>query len=443
MKQLTLILFFLTGIFCSVKAQYNVTQISQNLQTGICSYSIAPDPNFNNGNPVTWTQYDLITWIFPDGQIIPKTINLSNSTMIGDIVDWMPSRPINNEPVTAIVTKKGDTGNPGYAIVETTILVTYTGPFNANSPVPITFPQNANWMANYTWDFSPGHYSYMVISYRSDSGCAFDNTSQFTVTLPAGVNIVGNNLFNLGTLTGASNGPLSINLFGGGGQRNLLLKLQVNSTTVDVGDPLNIIVSSNTCGPASDTLEVIAKTVPHDPNQKMVNIKRICKNKPSTKLHYWVQFHNDGTAPVKKVQVTDCLPSELIPSSFVLTTSPTMNGLYMQPFLSSGSSNPCKTLDFLGQGLPGLGQTNQIYFYSQTIYAFEFDVMTTGNLTKDIDNVASVIFYNDTSNGSTVTYTPQPAITTNIERVYVGCEKPSFCHCFKMLFCRKCNRPKP
>jgi hypothetical protein len=100
-------------------------------------------------------------------------------------------------------------------------------------------------------------------------------------------------------------------------------------------------------------------------------------------------------------------------------------------------------MEFNGLGLPGLRQTNYAYFYSQTIYAFEFDVMTTANLTKDIDNVAVITFFDDDANLARSTYTPLAPITTNVERVYVGCEKPSFCRCLRYLFCRKCNRPKP
>lgn len=361
--------------------------------------------------------------------------------MSGDEVDWKPCQPLAvGATGTAIVTKKGGVGDPSLTIVETQFKPTFGGSLSAPVSVPIAV--GALWQLNYTWDFSPNYYTYLDIAYKSDSTCSFES-AQFSVTLPNGISKIGNYCFNTESVSSNATGTVTItNLSSSTSAQHILLKLFVGPP-ISVGDRILIGVSSNLCGPTVSSLALTAKTVPHDPNQKTVDIKRICDKKKSTKLHYRVQFHNDGKAPVKKVQVTDCLPGELIPNSFILTQAPTMNGL-TTPFINTSSlNNPCKTLEFNGLGLPGLGQTNYAYLYSQTIYAFEFDVMTTANLTKDIDNVAVITFFDDDANLSKSTFTALTPITTNVERVYVGCEKPSFCHCLRMLFCRKRNRPQP
>ncbi len=434
-----LILIFLTCFsFCS-KAQYLVSYTQPLPGTLRCQIAIDQDWNTANSSTNTLAENDLITWIFPDGQIFESTIQFSGATQSGNMVDWKPCRNLTaGATATAIVTKKGGTGNPAITITETNFPPTLTGPIATSIPAAFQFQTGAPWQLNYTWDFSPGYYTYLVISYKPGPGCSIDSFSKFEIVLPTGVSLIGQKTFNNEAVTPPNDNFVEVyNLNTSTEQKHILLKLAVN-TSVAIGAPLNIKVNNNTCSPDGTTLQLTAKTVPHDPNQKTVDIKRICNKNLSTKLHYRVQFHNDGNAPVKKVRVTDCLPNELIPSTFVLQ-APTMNGL-ATPFTATSSLNsPCKTIEFLGLGLPGLCQTNQVFLYSQTIYAYEFDVMTTANLTKDIDNVAVITFFNDVDG----TYVPLDPITTNVERVYVGCEKPGFCHCFKSLFCRKCNKPKP
>ncbi len=400
-------------------------------------------------NVLTWTEDDLITWIFPDGQVVQKKIDLSGSAPTNgtDQVDWTPRPYIGNSEIIINVTKKGGTGNPSFTQVEIKSS-NFTLPTSfSTTQSDFSFENNNFWQANHTWDFAEGYYTYLMISYKgANPVCTHHSSAKIRIVLPPKITYIGEYHFDNESVTPPSSTVTTIevgNLNSNRPYGHVLLKLFV-SNDLNVGDPISFQINMITppgitpCGPDSDNITQAIKRDPHDPNHKTVDIKRICNSKASTKLRYRVQFHNDGKVPVKKVAVWDPLANELIPGSFQIVSAVPQNGLEKTTtLLSIGTS---KTIEFINSsskaGLPGLAQTDVIHVYSQTIYAFEFEVLTRPNFNRDIHNYAVVTFYDNAGK-------PLAPISTTVETVYYGCPKTSFCKCLRSLFRPKKERPKP
>ncbi|MBN8679288.1 MAG: hypothetical protein J0M29_13760 [Chitinophagales bacterium] len=447
MKQVFLMLVFWGVNLSLINATYSFN-FSVDIY-GVYTFTIQTD----NTNP--WTQDDLVTWIFPDGQMKQKKITLSNGSLASgsNEVTWKPYKSwTSDKNVIASITKKGGTGNPSLTQEEVTKYVPPPNPIMFQLPESVGFNPGAHWQANHTWEFAPGFFTYMVVTYRSvPSSCTFTPSKKIELTLPQNVYMIDKYKF-AGESVNLVGSKIEISNFATSQMaefHHVFLKLFVDNT-VSVGQPLTFALQNMpdlngviSCSPDGQLITVTTRQHPHDPNQKIVNIKRICDPKSSTRLHYKLQFHNDGKAAVEKVVIWDPLANELMPISYSVYNPPVMNGLQVVPATIVANSNVNKSIEFRQadlNGLPGLGQNSPIYIYSQTIYSFEFDVATKTNIVNDIHNYAVITFYGKDSSGN---YFPLDPISTNIETVYLGCSKPTFCKCFKSLFRPKKERPKP
>ena len=80
-----------------------------------CTINIDQAWNTANGGINTWSEDDLITWIFPDGQVKQNKIDLSGTNVINNSnqIEWRPYRTwTSDKNIVANITKKGGTGNP-------------------------------------------------------------------------------------------------------------------------------------------------------------------------------------------------------------------------------------------------------------------------------------------------------------------------------------------
>lgn len=432
MKQVFLMLVFWASMVHGVFAGYDINVTGSN-----CNFTctIAPD------NTTTWTIGDLITWIFPDGQYKQSTIVNNNGTLEGNSTNWVPWKPDtywgNNKKVVGIVTKKGGTGNPSIVYQDEGPITLSCSSFSTQSAV--TFPNNSLWTIKPLWSFAPDASNYFLVTYKDSPGCEISLGYRINIFLPPNVTYLGAIAFN-----GEKVDPLSSSTIGikdlqqGQGYRNIIIKLGTNNN-VNQGGSLQFDFFSLLCERKDTTIFYEVKQHPHDPNSKRVNIKNICPNKRTpTLLHYKVQFHNDGKAPVKKVTVIDTFGQALNPATFIMTHAPNINGI-TSSYTHSITNNILK-LEFNGPGLPGLGQTNQNYLYHETVYQFEFDIETNPVVKKDFSNAVKIIFYKDVKNSNTqqVDYLPLDPVYTELEWVRIGCrKKPKFCDCLRLLLRRK------
>ena len=424
-----LLLLLQVGI---LKAQdpYIVTQ--QQLLPGIYQCTILPNPSLPQPTP-KFTDLDLVTWIFPDGQFKQHEVRVDASNIIvagTNTITWVPynSTALNNpDAIKVYVAKKGGTGNPTLTsqnvIVNATPMVSF--------PETFAFQPNQTWQINRSWEFAPGFETFLILSYKNlvspGSGCVpspaginfrldFD-PGQVIPVLPLMDSSFG---FNDQMISAVNNQRIEIKLPSSQNdpvQQHVFIKLK---STAEVGDSIIITAIANICAGAPDSmvLRYVTSGGPHDPNNKTVDIETICSNQSDAiKLTYTIQFHNDGKAPVEKVDVIDDLPTELNPGTFVLD-APVMNGIVtgsnipggtIQTITFKGTSQP-------GSGLPGLGQTNPSYCYDQTIYRFSFEVYTVPIINTFIDNEAKVVFYDLSNPNNPIALDP---IFTNVARVTV------------------------
>ncbi|MBL7806736.1 MAG: hypothetical protein JNN28_02915 [Saprospiraceae bacterium] len=430
MKQVFLMLVFWGGMVHGAFAGYLVTVSGSN---GIFQCTISVN------NSTTWTDGDLITWVFPDGQYKQTTISINGSVITGHTNSWYawkPSTSWGNSPkVLAIVTKKGGTGNPS-------IIENFSDPItttSSNTSAQDIFPSinNSSFAINTFWNFSVDASNYLVVTYREIPGCEIKPEYRIQIHFPVDVSYLGYTPFNGENVDILNSSTISIkDLAPGTEYKHVLLKLSTNSN-VSESNPLGFQIASSICNNSNTTIYYEVNQHPHDPNFKQVNIKNICPGKTTpTLLHYKVQFHNDGKVPVKKVVVTDEFEPELNPATFVMTHAPTINGI-SSSYTQNITGNKL-TLEFNGSGLPGLGQTNQVYLFNQTIYQFEFDIETNPIVKKSFPNSVSIVFYDEKIVGNTITYDAMTPVKTELEWVNIGCrKKPRFCDCLKLLFRRK------
>ena len=369
----------------------------------------------------TWSNGDLITWIFPDGQMQQKEIIKNGNTALNYEVTWAPyNTNVNVNTVQAYIAKKGDTGDPAKAVVPGNPTPVFSGG-SSTTPININFPVGRSWKASYTWEFARGKHNFLVLSYKKEF-CDFP-TAQFDIVLPPGVEMVDTLSFKSEYMS-VDEDTIILGVTPELNPCNFYLKLKLD-TTVAIDSILNVFIRSTLCdrddagkpkvNPPFDTIPFQVKGEPHDPNYKEVDVTKIAKGKNSpVKLVYTIQFHNDGEAPVSNVTVIDTLPQELDPSSFNLINLPKMNGLMFNGFKSDSINPYIKKIFFKRApnfaGLPGLNQANPKYSFDQTIYRFSFEVNTIPGIQKPIDNNAAVYFHLDDT-------TQLPVVITGIARV--------------------------
>jgi len=418
----------------SVGAQgpYTVTQTLP--FQGTYQYTILP--NFSLSTP-KFTDLDLVTWIFPDGQFKQHEVRVdaSNNIVAGtNIITWVPyNATALNVPdeIKVYVAKKGGTGNPTLTSQNVKVSVMPMASF----PETFAFQPNQTWQINRSWEFAPGFETFLILSYKNlvSPGCApdtsgikfrlFFNSDQVIPVQPLIDSSFGFSNQSIGAnanqsieikLPSSQNDPV---------QQHVFIKLK---STAEVGDSIIITAIANICAGAPDTmvLRYVTSGGPHDPNNKTVDIETICSNQSDAiKLTYTIQFHNDGNAPVEKVDVIDDLPTELNSGTFVLGNPLEMNGIDYYTHIANGTT---QTITFMGigppgSGLPGLGQTNLSYCYDQTIYRFSFEVYTVPIINTFIDNEAKVVFYDLSNPNNPIALDP---IFTNVARVTVVDPKP-------------------
>jgi len=386
-------------------------------------------------NADTWTDKDLLTWIFPDGQFKQKQVQVINNGLVSgsNAVAWTPYAPQSgplNDNILFLVAKKGGSGPPPPALLVGNKIV----PFNAlttppTPPSPTAYTNftivQGNCKVGHLWDFSKLASTYLVVSYRNACTGGYVEISYPTnsVELEQFFGFQGET-FDPPTITNGI-GLLKIrpgSSVPAGSQFNVFLKMKPTAQ-MDVGQTFKIFTKSHLCpsgyqldSMVIDSLQFILKGGPHDPNYKKVDIDTIYNGHANAlRLTYTIQFHNDGNAPVKKVVVTDVMPAGLNPATFHLVDAPAMNGLMLSNltnFQNLYSSNLVKEIIFEGAaGLPGINEPNASYSYDQTIYRFKFGIDTDPNFKLTINNDATITFYD---NNVTL-----PHIVTGIAPVYI------------------------
>lgn len=471
MKNAIVFLFLLLNL-CVVNAQYVVELNTSMPPTFTCTVA----------KTGTWTDQELLTWIFPDGQYMKSemTWNTMNSRWEGNEVQWTPcvrtSPSPNGDNIQCFIARKGGTGTPPPFPPPMQIATPrfFAGSYNDNNPpnqVGFEIPANRTWQVNKTWEFSPNDETYLLVTYSSlfdsdtctsipsdyielsfkTSDLAFsnNNTLRFNNEVIDETNTIS---------SGVERKNVRINvLYNTSYQKRVFLKVKPQ---VAVGQVINITAKGTFCGfTDSVVLRYTVEAEPHDPNKKTVDIDTIYDaHANSLRLTYTIQFHNDGDAPVKKVVVTDQLPSGLNPATFHLLEAPEMNGLKISNltnFSDLYSSNPRKEIIFEGQdGLPGIAQTYpSSYAYDQTIYRFKFAIDSDPNYKRTIENDAAITFYNGNE--------ALDAIVTAIAPVYIVDQtaprprastecccnwSPFWCRFFNIFRCEKkhrCNSKTP
>jgi len=409
MKNLIVLLLLLVNVGVTT-AQYNL----------VLTGTSAPYTCTIN-NTGTWTDQDLLTWIFPDGQYKQKLIDFNDLGQFvqgSNSIEWFPYKPnfaVLSGEIKAFVAKKGGSGTPppnlmwfGGATASATVNTTNI------TPVGIDLPTDEFCSLGSLWDFSPVAPNYLVISY-TNVPCSPTSNDHFVIKYKTDELSVdysqsfGNNselIEPLGSiLIGSTNYTqlkiknLPTNLLNGI-FNNVYLKVQ---SLLPAGTPLDIALKSQRCSASPQfyteaTYNYMVQGGPHDPNYKIVNIQTLTTNQTGpVELIYTIQFHNNGSAPVKEVIVTDHLPFHLNPETFEVMDFQPMNGIDHYTSLYNLHPNDQKKITFTGPGLPGLGETSSSYTYSQTIFRFKFKVKTKPNIQTAIDNTANIVFYDHIS----------------------------------------------
>jgi len=386
-----------------------ISGIPSNQPTFNCK--VVPITLPNTETPRVWTHGDLITWIFPDGQMMQREIVIAGNAISNDTVNWSPccSLTVKINEVQAHVAKKGGTGPPPMAMHLTTPASEVTG--TTLTPVAIDFSTGKHWKVSSTWEFSPGKDNFLVISYKGTADCK--SNGEVVIALPAGITMIDSMIFNDEYIKTVSNGNKGVEMPSiPATNRSVFLKLHT-ADSVTIGRHFDIIISPRICGNLElDTIQYVFRGEPHDPNYKIVDIQEIPLDQPdSLKLTYTIQFHNIGEGPVKFVTVIDTLPKELDPATFALLYPPVMNGLTFNTLETSPTNPYVKIMTFKGaNGLPGLNQKGKSYAFDETIYRFSFTVKSIPSVQTAINNYATVLFH--TSDGDTL-----PAVITGIAQV--------------------------
>ncbi len=409
MKNLIVFLLIMLNI-SMVSAQYSmdITPLS-----GVYKCKIV---NSNQTN-YPWTDHDLVTWIFPDGQYHQKEIRLNPPTggpidPDTDFVEWLPYKA-NASSVTgeiiAFVAKKGGTGTPPppQPYVKR-INTNYTGNTINTVPAATVLPPGKNCNLGSLWNFSQGAPNYLVVSY-ANVPCAnpldyieilykgTELTVDYTVAYTFGSNLeqispLGQIVINNTTYDRLRIKPTSTYILNGR-YNNVFIKVQ---SLLPAGQTFSITAISKFCldGRITDsTYNYVVQGGPHDPNYKIVDIQTLPANQTApVDLIYTIQFHNNGSAPVMEAIVTDYLPQNLNPETFEIVDFQPMNGIdqYTSPY-DLTTDNP-KKITFYGPGLHGLGETSPSYAFDQTIFRFKFKVKTIPGIQSTIDNTASIVF---------------------------------------------------
>ncbi len=422
MKNLIVLLLVLGNVGV-VSGQYTI-MVSPPPSMLVTSYECKIVRDLLNFPNTKWADLDLITWIFPDGQYMKRTIDADaqGNALSGDIVTWWPSAgtqagaPSGPNDIQAFIAEKGGTGIPPHIVSP---IFPYFGSYFNIPPSTFNFPNNNPWQVNRTWDLSPHDESFLLVSYKPFPGCISDSTDFIELRFDKNKLTLGDNYgFNLEDIpqnTNVTDKIIRIKKFAMSPvHKHIFLKVKPTAL-LELRESINITVNGKFCNFSdSFVLSYVNENVPHDPNKKVVDIEKICLNQfYPLKLTYTVQFQNDGAAPVKEVHVKDLLPSELNPLSFhLISPVPMMNGIDVGFEDPINPSEPNKLIKFTGTGLPGLNQTTPFsYGYDQTIYRFSFDVEISTTIQDTIKNRAEVTFYN---NGTPII----PSLATNFAKTF-------------------------
>jgi hypothetical protein len=189
MKQVFLMLVFWGGMAPIANATYQILPPTFNGQKYTFTISAL--------GSTTWRSGDLITWIFPDGQFFQRTNTYVGTGNSNISVDWEPYKSIPaNSQVYAFVAKKGGTGIPPAFVEQATYIFTTAISATTSTPPPFGMPTTTAWQVNNTWNFCPGQYTYLMISYRPNPACSFGPGNTFSVHLPPGIAKVAEFCFN-------------------------------------------------------------------------------------------------------------------------------------------------------------------------------------------------------------------------------------------------------
>ncbi len=404
------------------EAQYQISLIGTT-----APYKCKIDRINPNDPTYAWTDLDLITWIFPDGQYMKSVVDADaqgialNET---DLVEWSPSAnpPTGPVDIQAFIAKKGGTGNPPpppQIKQPQNQNFSFGGPYNSNiQPMAIFFPIGSTWQIDKSWDLSPGDETFLIVSYNPALGCPSVSTDYIEVRFdPNKLMLMDKYGYNMENPIPHTNGTGMVDkvriehLSTSQTFEHVFLKVK---PLVSAGQPVPITVVGTFCSFTDSTvLRYVVEEFPHDPNKKKVDIEKICLDQfYPIKLTYTVQFQNDGKAFVKEVDVKDLLPPQLDPESFHLITPVPGNGIDVGFDNTLDTNDPIKLIKFTGPGLPGLNQTIPFsYSYDQTIYRFSFEAEISAFFEDTIKNKAEVTFYN---NGIPVI----PSLLTSIAKTY-------------------------
>lgn len=418
----------------TIKYKIIITPSSTSAGGYSCSLEAMQDTLF-------WQKNDLITWIFPDGQYLQSEDTIGGGAAISQVVTWKPFKsPVYKDSIFAYVARKGKPGNPArVAVLATDFSITRS----ASEPEKFSFPAGIKWQLNRSWDFSPNNETLLIFSY-DPQGCSDKSRSDFT---PGTVNINFDpkQIIMLDTISfgkeqvdiSVPNSPQISQLSSEPYYRHVFFKVKLQPT-VQLGDKIDINLNTeNYCGNSFEsTYSYIVAADPHDPNWKVVDIDTIDANGPAVVLNYTIQYHNNGAAPVNRIDVDDRFPAQIDPSTFAFTSMPIKGSQSSVPTFPESDH---LHIEFGNMNLPGLNQHSpSSYGYDQTIFRFSFKVLTKPNLNITFPNNATITFYDSAGD-------PMMPIITDPATVYTQSPQQKCPRCCCGLFCwiRKwCHRRK-
>lgn len=380
-----------------------------------------------------YTDQDLITWIFPDGQFKQQELEVDPTTHLpinnSNKFIWQPyvDAPSGGDNVVVFVAKKGQPGTPPKRIGSTPITGVFSG-----TPASFAMSTGKSWQVNRAWEFSPGTETLLIVSYVADPGCNPSDNKIFLTFEPSELEMIAPE--NLRYQYEDISPPMTVgskkvieikDLKQNNIVNHVYLKFKLDSS-VPLGQGFNIAVSGMICGKEiSGNFKYVAKGTPHDPNEKIVNHPNICSFKPNkTDLSYYIRFQNDGNAPVFNVDIEDDLPVQLDPTSFSFGVVPRQATVLDNWNITGNHLH----IGFKNLNLPGLKQTSPHFAYDQTLYDFTFNICTEANLPNiTFINKADIYFYNGTMLLDPV-YTNDASVISRIDTCYtslVGCTVPT------------------
>lgn len=378
-----------------------------------------------------WQKNDLITWIFPDGQYLKSEEPVGGGAEISRAVTWKPfSKPAVADSIIVYVARKGKPGNPARIAGPADGLINVITPATPNL---FNLLEGGKWNLSESWSCSPKCDNILILTYDPTDCIGSDISGTFSISFdPNKIEFLTQEKLFYSEIPNSNNpGEYKILLPNTQFFRHAFIKIKVKPT-VKVGDVIDFSFKGNICNP--DTVLSFSYLVaadPHDPNWKIVDIDTIDANGPSKRLIYTIQYHNDGTAPVNKIDIYDRLPPQVDPSTVTfINQHPNCSWEFI--------TEDQLAIHFDNMNLPGLNQTNPSYGYDQTIFRFSFQVYTKPNVNTTFPNNATITFYDSAGD-------PMMPIITDPATVYTQSPQQECPRCCCGLFCwiRKwCHRRK-